>query len=106
MSQQEFHTGKLRKISDNALQYAEDLIKEDIPSYCSNKLDYLLYSSKDKEYISTDNKLYEVYDHSKSDDCDFFKVDKNEDGTFSFIGSFYNGGTCLEDELEHIKDVD
>jgi hypothetical protein len=29
---------------------------------------------------------------------------KNEDGTISFIGQFYNGGTCLDEMLEEALD--
>ena len=104
MSYTEFHSGKLIKISDNAEEYADKMI-EQIPEYFNSKLEYLIYEN-DNKYFKFNNKLFEIVDHFKSDDSDFFQVTENPDGTFSFVGSFYNGGTCLleclEDELNEL----
>lgn len=51
-------------------------------------------------YIIIDNNVYEIFDHYNSDDSDFFKVISNNNGTYTFIGNFYNGGTCLRECIE------
>jgi len=51
------------------------------------------------EFIIVNNILFEIYDHKRFDDYSF-EVTEDPDGTYSFVGSFYNGGTCLSEMLE------
>ena len=119
MSQTEFHTGKLYPINfgknleafcrriaaEHDIKLGEDW-REDFIDRFDN------YSSKrghaSEEYFIHGEDLYRVVDHKESDSEDYFmNLSKNNDGSLSFIGQFYNGGTCfsemLEDALEEIK---
>lgn len=51
------------------------------------------------KFIVVKNILFEIYDHKRFDDYSF-EITEDPDGTYSFVGSFYNGGTCLNEILE------
>jgi hypothetical protein len=115
MSQTEFHTGKLKEVDMNGLSL-EDYCKTkcneagitEIDSYPATWVeqfrDEFWYGNEEKYFIHGE-KVYEVIEHEELD-CEnyFMKLTKNEDGTISFIGQFYNGGTCLDEMLEEALD--
>ena len=52
--------------------------------------------------VKKDGELYEIIeDKDFSDDGDFIShITDNGDGTYTYLMSFYNGGTCLSEMLE------
>lgn len=119
MSRTEFHTGKLYPVRfsgsleeacrDIARRHNFDLgenwkeeFRDKFDEY-SNKKDHA-----SEEYFIHGENLYRVIDHEESDSEEYFmKLIRNSDGSISFIGQFYNGGTCfsemLEDALSELK---
>ena len=110
MSQTEYHSGKLRivpmKMDDSLEAQCRRIIIEDNPhldiEYVSEHYDSfeeLMCDEYYEEYLVLNGRIYEILEHSNSDD-NTFDVWKNEDGTISFAGSFYNGGTYLQEMIE------
>jgi hypothetical protein len=116
MSRTEFHTGKLYPVN-----FGKDLegycrriaesnnieLEEDWQEDFRDKFDE--YANKrghaKEEYFIQGENLYRVIDHVESEDEDYFmKLSRNADGGISFIGQFYNGGTCFSEMLEEALD--
>jgi hypothetical protein len=116
MSRTEFHTGRLYPITikvsleDTCRTIAKRFdieLGEDWQEDFKDKFDE--YSNKkghaSEEYFIHDENLYRVMDHVESEDSDYFmRLNKDEDGSISFIGQFYNGGTCFSEMLEEALD--
>lgn len=102
MSNMEYHYGKLRKVDLKGLtkeQFFEWKCKE--AGVLELKDDtweetHRYYANGYEKIFTTNQNVYEVYDHYETDD-DMQKLISHEDGTFTFIMSFYNGGTCLNE---------
>ena len=113
MSCTEIHYGKLRKIAivTPLEEYCESLctikgINE--KNRCTDSWIEEVKCSLSDEYIISGEDIYQIIEHTETDDGDYFnRVVENGDGTFSFFTIFYNGGTCLEEEisegLENLK---
>ena len=116
MSRTEFHTGKLypvkikisleetcRSIAKRFdVELGEDWQEDfrDAFDEYANKI-----TSQPEEYFIHGEKLYRVIDHEESDDEEYFmRLSRNSDGSLSFIGQFYNGGTCFSEMLEEALD--
>lgn len=106
MSETEYHKGKLKRTS----VFGDETLEEQCKRLCidnSYVFDERYHDSWKKclqyeghgKFIIVADHIFEIYDHTK-DDEDFFIVEENPDGTYSFHGSFYNGGTCLNEMLE------
>jgi hypothetical protein len=112
MSRVEFHTGKLYpvKFSGSLEDACRDIAKrhnielgENWREEFRDKFDE--YSNKKdhsgEEYFMHGENLYRVIDHEENESDDYFmKLIRNPDGSISFIGQFYNGGTCFSEMLE------
>lgn len=57
--------------------------------------------------LITNDEVYEKFDQKLDGDDDIYHIQKNDDGTFSYVMRFYNGATyldeCLEESLERNK---
>ena len=106
MSETEYHRGKLRKV----LRSKEESLEKQCEKICllnSYKFDQRYHNSwkeclQDEgysEFIIVKGIIFQIYDHYKDDEAPFI-VEQNPDGTYSFHGSFYNGGACLNEMLE------
>lgn len=107
MSGTETHVGKLRKLHSNLPleEWCKELIllKEgNLPKLPKYYNDYVEFFRDEyyKEYSVINNIIYEIFEHEEVDPDGYFKIKKIDEDTFSFMGSFYNGGTCLEEVLE------
>ncbi len=118
MSQTEFHTGKLypvklldagleatcRRIAErHDIELGEDWQEDfrDAFDEYKGKIGSVQY----EEYFIHGENLYRVIDHEESSDEEYFmKLNRNSDGSLSFIGQFYNGGTCFSEMLEEALD--
>lgn len=116
MSREEFHTGKLFKVrietdleaTCRAIatrhnielgQNWKEEFRDAFNEYEHNR------GKVNEEYFIHGEKLYRVIDHEESEDEDYFmKLKRNHDGSLSFIGKFYNGGTCFAEMLEEALD--
>lgn len=116
MSQTEFHTGRLYpvKLEGNLEETCRAIAKrhgyelgENWQEEFRENFDEYEYKRKrvNEEYFIHGNRLYRVIDHEESDSEEYFmKLTRNENGSFSFIGQFYNGGTCFSEMLEEALD--
>lgn len=117
MSQTEFHTGKLYSVkieksleetcraiaARRHIELGEDW-QEDFRDAFDEYKDKT-GSVQDEEYFIHGENLYRVIDHEESSDEEYFmKLNRNSDGSLSFIGQFYNGGTCFSEMLEEALD--
>ena len=106
MSYTELHTGKLIKVDLGDLtleEYCEKQCKENDKPLSSFNKDYTeqFRDSFYEKFIILNDELYEFLEHEEHEDENYFmKLYPNQDGTISFIGQFYNGGTCLSEMLE------
>ena len=114
MSETELHFGKLRKVVLTENQSIEDFCKEklnevgitELKSYHNDWIDALQCEFRDRYFIVKDI-IFEAFDHVEVDPYDdIYDIKENQDGTYSFIMRFYNGGThlgeCIEEELEKL----
>lgn len=113
MSHTEFHSGRVKEYILKE-QTLEDFCKEkcednELGSYENwvEKYKNESYEYKPGTFIVVGDKIYEILDHlSTGDDEDDVTLIKNDDGSISFMCSFYNGGTCfseiIEEELEKL----
>ena len=116
MSQTEYHSGKLRKIEKTIPleEFCEELCNlsgiNERAFYNKTWVEEVQDSLSDKYFIYN-GEIYEFLEHTKvHDEWQEIKLTKTKDGTFQYFGSFYNGGTCLEECLgsafENFKDED
>lgn len=118
MSYIEYHSGKLEiipmKLDDSLEGQCKRIALKEVPNldikYILDNYDSFESFFRDnfyEEYLILNERIYKIIEHSKSDE-DMFDVWENSDGTISFSGSFYNGGTFLnemiEDGLRALKD--
>lgn len=116
MSYTEFHTGRLYPVSltgtleETCKAIAKRFnieLGEDWQEDFRDKFNEYEYKNKrtTEEYFIHGNRLYRVIDHEESDSEEYFmKLSRNENGSLSFIGQFYNGGTCFSEMLEEALD--
>lgn len=107
MSDNETHTGRLRKVD---LQGKTQ--EEFFQSVCGNEgIEQITgYSWKDTYYSEADdikfycvkNDIFELYHHVKSDYEDMELIVPMEDGSYVIATTFYNGGTCLSEVIESL----
>ena len=111
MSQTEYHYGKLRK-----LELDDDEISNFFEQKCiaegRDKLPYegwfetYNYYISSEKYYKVNGFVYEIVEHEEIDDYYMSKLIPHEDGTYTFVMSFYNGGTCLSECIQDaIKDL-
>lgn len=109
MSNTEFHYGRMKEITLSDNQTIEDFFKEksdkeELRDYYDTWTEQYLddtYGAETGQYILVNDKIYEIIEHYDSDDNDsYMKIIKNSDESLTFIGSFYNGGTCFSEMLE------
>lgn len=110
MSETEIHIGKLNEIDLKGVPVAtwcENKCKElgiKLESWHDDYIDALqsetYYSRSDVFYLVHGNKVYEVKDKELEEYYDILEIYPNNDGSYSYVMKFYNGGTCLSECLE------
>jgi hypothetical protein len=113
MSYTEFHTGKLIPIIIKstleetcraiALEHGVELDEDWKDDFKYGDMRNVINSGK--EYFIYENSLYEIINHEESmDEESFVKLNKNNDGSISFVTQFYNGGTYFDEMLTEALD--
>lgn len=113
MSEQQIQRGKFKKV---------DLQGKTIEEWCEQQCvnlgrtkykfqnetwkEFFIDLYYDKFFIVNDE-LYEIIEIENLNNCYYVQVDKQDDNTYSFYATYYDGGTCLteclEDGLKEIK---
>lgn len=104
MSEIELHTGTLTKVDTKGLtveEYCEHLCKKhgyevayEGDAYATTLID------TDNTYKILNGELYRCNDIRYEDNSYLIDIRSIEDGTYTYIAQFYNGGTCLDEVLE------
>lgn len=106
MSEQETITGKLKLIPKLPNETLEDQCKRvfcerfrqvDKPFWDSWQED--LEEVGYRKFVIHQDDIYEVIQMKDLDDLDIFNMSKNNDGTFDFTLSYYNGGCCFSEAI-------
>lgn len=109
MSHYESHKGKLVKIKENMTKeemehFAKtELIHKNvkIPDYYENVLEFIRDNTDKYPYFFGENSIYEIENYALDPDNDeFWYQNKGEEVEYSF--RFYNGGTCLEEQVQEL----
>lgn len=107
MSETVIHIGKLKKleISTSIEDWAANLCKTEyncqkLSNWTTNWIEELMELSRNR-FVIVDDNVFEVLE----DDCngnydDIFEMKQNDDGTFSYILQYHNGGCCYSEAIE------
>ena len=107
MSDYETHYGKIKKVVTDLS--SEDFAKQEfirltgkdtLPSYCNNFIEAL--SVESEEFYFVNSHIYKIEDNNLEEDSDIFQYKKLEDTSIEYTLRFYNGGTCLSEQIEEI----
>lgn len=102
MSRTELHKGILRKVERNGLtlnELCEKICKE---LHIDHYWEYDWYRNLREEcsdYVAHNGELYHIEDE-EFEEGTYSSITKNEDGTYSYVEEFWNGGTTLVECLE------
>lgn len=106
MSRIELHIGTVKKVDTQGLTIEEWCQREceklgvtELTYGNSNYFEVLADITKYNKFLKIKDKLYEITDVEYEDD-DIYEMYPNEDGSYSYVMRFYNGGTCLSECLE------
>lgn len=110
MSYTETHSGRLVEIETPPQETLEQTLKRlCIEEGDSIELEEWADSWKEQfqdtfyhKIFIVNNRLFKLVEHVQSDDSDIYHMNKNEDGSFTLLTSFYNGGTCLSEIVEEL----
>lgn len=105
MSETVHYAGKLNLIAKGekeAINFADQLLAtQQLPSYCSNKLELLL---DDDKYEFSGENLYEVISKEKLAEGDIFHMAPTENpNEFDFRVQYYNGGCSFGEAIEEAE---
>jgi len=112
MSRTETHVGKLRKIEIPTGYSKEDWCREKcqdngiptLPEHYDNWEETLKYHlNYNEKYFFVDGEIWEAFEHKEFEGEDLYEMIPNPDGTISFIMRFYNGGTCLSEQIKKYR---
>ena len=113
MSYNEFHKGKLHKLT-RGMSETENKVKElakqyDVPvdededNYWLSDVCWDIYEKSGVKYVVVNKDLYIVKDYfTTREDDGIYEHNKNDDGDIEFMVEFYNGGTGFEEVVEDI----
>ena len=101
MSDYEKHIGTIEKVNfDGSIEkFAESLNLGELPDYYDNWEEYFRDESDDYHIYNAN--IYRIRDEEIDNSDDIFEY-KINNGKIDYVLSFYNGGTCL---YEQIRDI-
>lgn len=108
MSDYETHKGKIRKVETDLspVEFARSIIGDKEVKYydMSNDEDVLEYFRDEysEQYVIMNNTIYSIENKELDGDADIFQYEKLEDGSIEYLFRFYNGGTCLHEQIESV----
>ena len=97
MSDYETHKGTLTPTNKTK----EEIVKEYLKggSFEDCEVEGLFEELEDK-YIELAGKIFSIKDERFMDEEDIYSMSKNEDGTYSYLTRFYNGGCGFGESLQ------
>ena len=107
MSDYESHYGKIKKVETDLSceEFAKQEFirltgKDTLPKYCDNFIEALRDESE--EFYFVNSNVYKIEDNNLRDDSDILQYKELEDNSIEYTLRFYNGGTCLSEQIETI----
>jgi len=109
MSETKQYSGKIKLIPKHAHEdfqgQCKRMLGERFPDYeihDSYEYSSQLFDVSHMGFVNNNTDLYEIINLIEEDpnDC-WIKMTKIDDGIFTFNTSYYNGGTCLDEMIEH-----
>lgn len=107
MSDYETRTGNLRKTKLSVDEIIYNWLKDnEKPKYYKLPEDNndLFRDEFDDKYVLLNDIVFEIINDKDLEDDDIFELTKNEDGTYSYLLRYYNGGCGFEEALETAYD--
>lgn len=113
MSYNEFHKGKLHKLTrgmpeteNKVVELAKEhdiQFEKDEDNYWLDDVCWDIYEKSGVKYVVVNKDLYIIKDYFKArEDNGIYEHNKNDDGDIEFMVEFYNGGTGFEEVVEDI----
>ena len=108
MSEMETHIGMLEKIPiENGMtveEKAEEICKNrfgitELETYYDDWIERL-QDLNDEEFVICSDCIYHVISHKEIFDVEIFNVERNLDGTISYVVTYYNGGCGFVEAIE------
>lgn len=105
MSRQETHKGRIRRTGLDLTEWLaknQDLV---LPSYKGqDDLYEILYEGLtcgSEKFLLLGDEVYEVIENRELDVNDLFEIIQNDDGTYSYFVSYWNGGCGFSEAVSH-----
>lgn len=98
MSEQQIYIGKFKKVAHNPEKFAKTYLTGPEKATLKTLLD------KHSRFFVANGVLYELIDLEEMETPDQTIFHKESEDTWGFYTSFYNGGTCLKEQLETFKE--
>lgn len=103
MSEQETYIGKFKKVSSNPEEFAKTYLTI-VENLSSEEATLETLLDRYSRFFVANGILYELVTLQELEDPDQTIFNKESENVWSFYTSFYNGGTCLEEQLENFKE--
>ncbi len=112
MSENELHIGKLRVFTKIQGESDIDTLKRVMKQFDKefNQEEFEYWDNDINTYLGEENLFEDIFyvggkfyineEHKKFDDLYVDNIEKNSDGSYSYMMGFYNGGTCLTEMLQ------
>lgn len=114
MSRTEYHSGRMERVQipegKNLTDFCRGKLFDEgiteMPTYMDSWIEVFRdhfggYNKDRDEYVIVGESVFKMIEHKETDDEDYFmNLTENSDGTISFHGQFYNGGTCFSEMIE------
>lgn len=103
MSNYERHSGTIQKVNFEGTleEFAASIGLKELPKYCDDWEEYFINESED--YQIHNGGIYKIEDTEFEDSFDVFDY-KIEGDKIKYNLCFYNGGTCLSENISDILD--
>lgn len=106
MSDYESHRGKIYQIDTDlsceefARECYTTTYNKELPSYCKTYIEAL--QDESEEFYFYNDKVYQIVNKELDPDRDEFYFQPLADGTVEYIFRFYNGDTCLSEQVQEV----
>jgi hypothetical protein len=104
MSNYESHKGKIVLIETDLSfeEFAKQIVGNELPKYYDNFIEVIQDNIKKYPYYFHKSKIYKIENNEIDPGKDEFEFKQNEDKTIEYSFRFYNGGSCLNEQIEKV----
>lgn len=104
MSDYKSHKGKLvPMVTDLSCEdFAKQIVGKELPKYYDNFIEVIQDDIEKYPYYFYNDKVYAIENKELDPDKDEFEFNQNQDETIKYSFRFYNGDTCLSEQIEKV----